>query len=139
MGLCTLSGAVDNDFCTGSILVFDLSALQITSRPVPLKTYKVINTKSVIMQMAVMTLRNEGKSYLVVAKATRHLSSSASMVSLFDLPYFNEGKAIVIMNYISTLTVVNNAILVGDIYNGLTLLFYQVLLYEGFHVEWCAA
>ena len=91
------------------------------------------------MQMAVMTLRNEGKSYLVVAKATRHLSSSASMVSLFDLPYFNEGKAIVIMNYISTLTVVNNAILVGDIYNGLTLLFYQVLLYEGFHVEWCAA
>ena len=136
VGLCTLSGSVDNDYCSGSLLVFNLSALQITGSPVPLKTYKVIDTLAPIMQMDIMEVDDKDKkrNYLVVAKATRHHSSSASMVSLFDLHHFRESKAFELSNYISTLTVVKAVILVGDIYNGLKFLFYKVRVRRSYHV-----
>lgn len=125
VGLCSMSGYIDDDYCSGSILVFNLGALSPTNNtPVELKRYEIIKTETVIMQMDIMM--TEGKEFLVVAKATRFLSSSAAAVSLFDLMSFRESKEFNVTNYVSTLTVVKNCILVGDINYGMHFLQYKV-------------
>lgn len=125
VGLCSMSGYIDDDYCSGSILVFNLGALSPTNNtPVELKRYEVIKTETVIMQMDVMM--TEGKDFLVVGKATRFVSSSAAAVSVFDITSFRECKEFNVTNYISTLTVVKNCILVGDINYGMYFLQYKV-------------
>lgn len=135
VGLCTLSGYTDYDFCTGSILVFDLGSLPSSpASPQRLEVYKEIETKPTIMQMDVMHIvrKDYDETFLVVAKSS-YISSSASTVSLYSLRDMKEACSLTLTNYVSTLTAIKDCVLVGDIYNGLTFLAYRVLSYFPLH------
>ena len=126
IGLCSFTGLIDNDDCSGSILLFDMTSLSVSNSDYPLKPYEIISTKAPVMQLDIM--RTEGKEFLVVAKKSRVVYTSSASVSLFDFYDLKESDQFTLSNYISCLVVVKNCILVGDINYGLSFLQYRVNL-----------
>ena len=124
IGLCSFTGLIDNDDCSGSILLFDMTSLSASNSDYPLKPYEIISTKAPVMQLDIM--RTEGKEFLVVAKKSRFVYTSSASVSLFDFYDLKESDQFTLTNYISCLVVVKNCILVGDINYGLSFLQYRV-------------
>ena len=124
IGLCSFTGLIDNDDCSGSILLFDITTLSPSDTDSPLKPYEIISTKAPVMQLDIM--RTEGKEFLVVAKKSRFVYTSSASVSLFDFYDFKESDQFTLTNYISCLVVIKNCILVGDINYGLSFLQYRV-------------
>lgn len=122
LGICSFTGLIDNDDCSGYILIFDITTL--SSSDQHLHPYKEIDTKAPVMQMDLM--HTEDKYFLVVGKKSHFVSTSSSAVSLFDFQQFKESEQFTLTNYIACMVVVKNGILVGDINYGMTFLQYKV-------------
>ena len=131
VGTVITSSATDYDACSGRLLALSLD-FTLQQQPQRLTTAWALNCDSVIMAMDVMV--RESERFLVMAKSARlGIMTSGAQISMVNTAQRQElVHQYGTRGYVTSLTVANDFVIVGDLYNGLSFLQWTVGV-----CEWC--
>lgn len=125
VGVCVLTGRIDSDMVGGKLYAFrvDLSPHE---EHTTLEKVWEMNFGHCVMKFDV--IRVDQVDYLVLAKsASANSVSGWSKISLLNMETKKEEvNQFDIPNYVTSLVVIKNTVLIGDIKNGITFLIWKV-------------
>lgn len=131
VGVCVSTGRIDSDMVGGKLYAFRVD-LNLHDKHTVLEKAWEKDFGHCVMKFDV--IRVDQMDYLVLAKsASVNLVSGWSKISLLNMETKKEEvNQFDIPNYVTSLVVIKNTVLIGDIKNGITFLIWTVLSTEVF-------